>query len=185
VLPPSVFHEPEAELLQVSGRGTPAEDTIAAYVRGYLQEDILVKVDRASMANSLEVRAPFLDPSLIAFLGTVPAAEKMPRLTRKRLLREAMRGRLPDAIIDRPKRGFGLPLGAWLRESLAPFVREYLGSDRVRRGGYFDPAVVELLVRQHLDGTVDHGHRIWLLLQFAMWHERWIGGRSASIPKPR
>jgi asparagine synthase (glutamine-hydrolysing) len=151
----------------------PAEETIAAYVRGYLQEDILVKVDRASMAASLEVRAPFLDPDLIDFLATVPASLKLRRWTRKHLLREAMRGRLPDQIIDRPKRGFGVPLNDWLRGSLAPLVRERLAPDGMREGGYFDPAAVSSLVEVHLAGRRDEGQRIWLLLQFELWRDRW------------
>jgi asparagine synthase (glutamine-hydrolysing) len=177
-LPTSVFSDVDESFgldrLSVSGS---AEETIAAYVRGYLQDDILVKVDRASMATSLEVRAPFLDPDLIDFLATVPASLKLRGWSRKHLLRETIRGRLPDRIIDRPKRGFGVPLNDWLRGSLAPLVRERLAADRIENSGYFDPAAVAALVEAHLAGRRDEGQRIWLLLQFELWRAHWqIGG---------
>jgi len=117
--PSSVFTEADAAFAAATGGASGwADATIGAYARGYLQEDILVKVDRASMAASLEVRAPFLDPDLMDFLATL----KLRRMTRKYLLRRLMRGRIPDAIIDRPKQGFGVPLDAWFRGALRPLA---------------------------------------------------------------
>lgn len=151
-----------------------AEITIAAYVRGYLQEDILVKVDRASMATSLEVRAPLLDPDLIDFLAQVPNQWKLHGMTGKFILRKLMRGRIPDQIIDRTKHGFGVPLNSWMRSSLAPLVRDYLAPDRLRSEGLFDADRVDVLVREHIGGIRDHGQQLWPLLLFELWRERWL-----------
>lgn len=151
-----------------------AEATIAAYIAGYLQEDILVKVDRASMATSLEVRAPFLDPDLIDFLAAVPTHWKMKGLTGKFILRRLMRGRIPDRIIDRPKHGFGVPLNKWMRSSLAPLVTDFLSSQRLASEGVFDAKRVQSLVSNHLSGTADTGQQLWPLLLFEMWRDRWL-----------
>jgi asparagine synthase (glutamine-hydrolysing) len=175
-LPSSVFDEPSRVLLDGSNGLGSAERTVLAYLRGYLQEDILVKVDRASMAASLEVRAPFLDPHVVDFLLKVPPELKLRGLgPGKDLLRRLMRGRIPDEIIDRPKLGFGVPLNAWLRDSLAPLVREQLGERRLAESGYFDPNSVRMLVDEHMAGRRDHGHKLWLLLQFELWRSKWLG----------
>jgi asparagine synthase (glutamine-hydrolysing) len=158
----------------LTGAAGAAERTIGTYLRGYLQEDILVKVDRASMATSLEVRSPFLDPAIIDFALSLPASVKLRRMTRKDPIRRLMRGRLPDRIIDRPKRGFGVPLSAWLRTALAPLLDDYLSDDRLTAAGFFDPQAVISIRRRHLAGSDDAGSQLWLLLQFEMWRERWI-----------
>lgn len=173
-LPSSVFGDADWALLNGNSSRTAAEQTIAAYLAGYLQDDILVKVDRASMATSLEVRSPFLDPHVVDFLLSVPTSLKLSGTTGKVLLRRLVRGRIPNENIDRPKLGFGLPLNAWLRQSLAPLVREVLAPERIRAGGLFDEAAVGRLVDQHLRDDRDHGNKLWLLLQFELWRERWL-----------
>jgi asparagine synthase (glutamine-hydrolysing) len=176
-LPTSVFDEALESFSEGFEPGAEtANQTINAYMRGYLQEDILVKVDRASMALSLEVRSPFLDPKLIAFLGTVPPSLKLHGMTRKYLLRQLMRGRIPDPIIDRPKHGFGVPLNTWLRTSLSDLLLNYLDPPRLKAQGLFDPLVVASMVREHVDGQREHGQQLWPLLLFQLWHERWLGG---------
>ena len=162
----------------VNGGGqvaTPANQTLLTYVRGYLQEDILVKVDRASMAASLEVRAPFLDVAVMEFLGAVSPSLKLHGMTRKYLLRRLMDGRIPTEIIRRPKQGFGVPMGDWLRGALSPLLREYLTPERLAAGGLFEPAAVSTLVEDHLSGRAERGHQLWLLLQLELWRERWLG----------
>lgn len=155
---------------------SPPNATIACYLRTYLQEDILVKVDRASMAASLEVRAPFLDPDLIDFVNAVPAGRKMRGFTGKRLLRQLMRGRIPDAIIDRPKRGFDVPMSAWLRGPLEELLRDHLSPDRLRDGGeILDPGAVSRLLEAHRARTADCGGQLWSLLLLQLWRERWVG----------
>jgi asparagine synthase (glutamine-hydrolysing) len=173
-LPPSVFNGAAHELLRGLGPLSPPDETVAGYLRGYLAEDILVKVDRASMATSLEVRAPFLDPGVIDFALRLPTRLKLRGFTGKQVLRNLMRGRIPDDIIDRPKQGFGVPLNDWLRESLSGLVREQLAPDRLAAGGLFDPAAVTAIVDEHLSGEFDHGLRVWLLLQFQLWRGRWL-----------
>jgi asparagine synthase (glutamine-hydrolysing) len=153
--------------------------TIESYSRGYLQEDILVKVDRASMAVSLEVRAPFLDPDLSECLSGIPHRWKLRGLTGKYVLRQLMRGRVPDAIIDRPKQGFGVPVNAWMRGPLSPLVRDYLAPSRLSRDGIFNPQRVLKLVNAHMDGDPSVGNRVWSLLLFELWKERWLG---ADVP---
>jgi asparagine synthase (glutamine-hydrolysing) len=177
-LPTSVFEEPLAEIRSSrAGSDGRSEETIAAYVRAYLQEDILVKVDRASMAASLEVRAPFLAPALIDWAGTVDPAMKLRGLERKRLLRVLMRGRIPDQLIDRQKQGFGAPMDAWFRGPLATLADETLDPDTLRRGGLVDPSAVRRILVEHREGRADHGNRLWALVQLELWRERWL--RSA------
>jgi asparagine synthase (glutamine-hydrolysing) len=175
-LGPSVFDTLDPLFLGQAPAGSDAAArTIAAYAKGYLQEDILVKVDRASMAVSLEVRAPFLDPELVDFLSSVPPRWKMQRFTGKFALRQLMRGRIPDALIDRPKRGFGAPIDSWLRGPLSPLVNDYLSSSRLARGGTFDPHAVQAIVASQRAGSRTAGQRLWPLLLFELWTERWLG----------
>lgn len=176
----SVFEEPQREFTRfLPGDHSAADRTIGAYLRGYLQEDILVKVDRASMAASLEVRSPFLDPAIIDFACSLPASVKLRGMNRKDPLRRLMRGRIPDHIIDRPKRGFGVPLSAWLRDSLAPLVEAYLGADRIRAGRLFDEQAVATIIKRHRAGGEEAGNQVWLILQFELWRERWVDNLKA------
>ncbi|TAL09596.1 MAG: asparagine synthase (glutamine-hydrolyzing), partial [Chloroflexota bacterium] len=154
-----------------------ADRTIATYVRGYLQEDILVKVDRASMAASLEVRAPFLAPALIDYLGTVSSTMKLAGFERKHLLRRLMRGRIPDVIIDRPKQGFGAPLDSWFRASLAGFAADVLDPERVEASGLLDAHRASILLAEHRKGNADHGNRLWSAIGLQLWHEHWMTSR--------
>jgi asparagine synthase (glutamine-hydrolysing) len=177
-----VFEEPRREIGRLlDGTLDAADRTVATYLRAYLQEDILVKVDRASMATSLEVRSPFLDPAIIDFALSLPAAVKLPRMRRKDPLRRLMRNRIPDRIIDRPKRGFGVPLSAWLRGPLSPLVNDYLSDERVATGRFFDPDAVSAIRKRHAAGNDDAGNQIWLLLQFEMWRDRWLSGHP-TVP---
>ena len=180
-LPATVDEEPLREIASSSSGALDWGDrTIASYLRAYLQEDILVKVDRASMAASLEVRAPFLDPDLVDYLATVPSRLKLAGLTRKNLLRRLMRGRIPDRIIDRPKRGFGAPLDAWFRGDLAGLAREVLDPVRLGQGRLIDPKPAGRLLDEHVAGAADHGGRLWSLVQLQLWHERWIESRPTT-----
>jgi asparagine synthase (glutamine-hydrolysing) len=176
----SALDDPVRELDRVLPSWLGPEDrTIGTYLRGYLQEDILVKVDRASMANSLEVRSPFLDPDIVDFALSIPAALKMPGIRRKDLIRRLMRGRLPDWTIDRPKRGFGIPLADWLRSSLAALVDDYLADDRIAAARIFDRSAVKSVLRRHARGDFEAGNQVWLLLQFELWRHRWLNDGNA------
>jgi asparagine synthase (glutamine-hydrolysing) len=137
----------------------------------YLPLDILTKVDRMTMAHSIEARPPLLDHRVVEFAATVPARYRLRDGTTKYLLKRAMRGILPDAIIDRPKHGFAVPLARWFRGELAGFTRDVLLSDTCRQRGLFEPKYVERLIRLHTRGR-DLDLQLWTLLSFELWCRR-------------
>ena len=153
---------------------------IYLYATTYLQDDILVKVDRASMASGLEVRAPFLDVELVNFLGRVPARLKLRRFDTKHLLKRAMGRSLPPGIAGRSKKGFGIPIAAWLKGDLREALRDELSSARLGAQGIFDPAEVDRLVSEHLAGRRDHRKQLWTLFVFQLWHRRWVEERPGQ-----
>jgi asparagine synthase (glutamine-hydrolysing) len=141
----------------------------------YMPDDILAKVDRASMACSLEVRAPFLDAALVDAIQAMPAAFKLSRGRSKRVLRAAAARRLPPAILARPKKGFGIPVAKWLRGPLGPLMDRLLGRDRLARQGLLRPDAVAARVAEHRAGVRDHRKPLWTLLMFQLWLDRWPG----------
>ena len=155
--------------------GDALGSSLALYQATYLPDDILFKVDRASMACSLEVRAPFLDAELVDFLQRLPTSYQRAGGVSKRLLRRALAGRVPDAILRRPKKGFGIPVARWLRGPLGPLLDSLLGPDRLAAQGLFRPEAVARLVRKHRAGTRDHRKPLWTLLMFQLWHDQWLG----------
>ena len=137
----------------------------------FLPADILVKVDRMSMAHSLEARVPFLDRAVVELARRVPARLRLRGLTTKYLLRRAMAGRLPAAVVDGRKRGFNVPIPAWLTGELRDFTHDVLAPTRLRRQGLFDPDAVGRLVAEHMTRRVDHSRAIWALLVLVVWHD--------------
>jgi asparagine synthase (glutamine-hydrolysing) len=139
----------------------------------YLSECVLFKVDRASMASSLETRAPFLDHTLVEFLTKLPIDLKLHgqfgNWTGKYILKRAMRDRLPSEVINRPKKGFGMPVAKWVKGELRAFVRDTFAPERLRRRGFFNPDYVQKLLDEHERGLADHRKLIWTLLMFEMW----------------
>jgi asparagine synthase (glutamine-hydrolysing) len=131
----------------------------------YLPDDILVKVDRMSMAHSLEVRSPFMDHKLVEFAARLPIVLKLSGFTTKYLLKRAVKNILPDNIIQRKKHGFMVPLAAWFKKELKPLVIEQLLDSEAP----FDRMVVEQLLAEHWSGKADHSHRIWVLLMYVLW----------------
>ncbi len=152
----------------------PGNALLWSYMRTYMMDEVLVKVDRASMAQSLEVRTPFLDTALVEYVTGLPYAYKYARRTGKRLLKDVMRGKIPSSIIDRKKQGFGIPLSRWLRNELNPLMHEMLSDDALARGGVFNPAPVQRLMREHEAGTHDHRKKIWTLMVFQLWSASWM-----------
>ena len=148
--------------------------SLELYQETYLPEDILTKVDRASMACSLEVRAPFLDAALVDEVRSLPSSYKYGKGTTKRLLKRAVAGRLPDEILKRPKKGFGIPVARWLRGPLGPLVDRLLAPDRLRAQGLFRPEEVARRVGEHRAGVRDHRKPLWTLLMFQLWYEQWL-----------
>ena len=162
------------------------ERLIYLYAKTYLEGDVLVKVDRASMACSLEVRAPFLDVELVEFLGRVPPRLKQHRLGTKLLLKRALAGMLPPGIASRQKKGFGIPVAEWLKGSLRELLQDELSTARIGDQGLFDTGVVERLVSEHMSGRRDHRKQLWTLLVFQLWHRRWVEQRhvhSAAVAR--
>ena len=135
-------------------------------MKTYLPGDILVKVDRASMANSLEVRVPLLDASLVSWACTIPSTMKLQGRQGKWIFKKAMEGSVPGDILYREKMGFGVPLAKWFRGALRPSLETRLLGDAIRESGIFDLRFVETLLRQHLQGVRDYSAPIWALLVF-------------------
>jgi asparagine synthase (glutamine-hydrolysing) len=143
-------------------------------LRTYLPDDLLVKLDRCSMATSLETRSPFLDHRLLEFVAGIPSDLKLKGGTSKYILKRALRGVLPDKVIDRQKHGFGVPVGVWFRTDLAEYTQSILLGDRAHRRGYFDMDAVRGILTAHASGKVDLGYTIWMLLTFELWLRRFF-----------
>ncbi|WP_213457050.1 asparagine synthase (glutamine-hydrolyzing) [Rhizomonospora bruguierae] len=137
----------------------------------YLVDDVLTKVDRLSMAHSLEVRVPLLDTPVAEFAFSLPGRIKMPGYQTKRLLRRTMADALPRRIASMGKRGFNAPLPRWLTDVFRPLVTEYLSPEVLRRQGYLRYEEVDRYVRRHMSGEAEHGREIWTLLMFSLWAE--------------
>jgi asparagine synthase (glutamine-hydrolysing) len=149
----------------------------------YLPLDILTKVDRMSMAHSIETRAPLLDHKLVEFAATIPPDLKVRGSETKVLFKRAMKGLLPDEIINRPKRGFAIPLGHWFRGGLGHFVRDLLLSDKSRSRGIFDLKYIEDLLEFQNKGRELDLH-IWTLISFELWCRTFLD-RQPAPPPPR
>jgi asparagine synthase (glutamine-hydrolysing) len=170
----------EGEHLRRSESLEPSFDrlsqSLALYQDTYLPDDILTKVDRASMACGLEVRAPFLDTNLVNFVQVLPASFKFGRGETKRLLKRAAASRLPASVIGRSKKGFGIPVAKWLRGPLAPMMSRLLDRGRLERQGLFRSEQVGRFIDEHQSGYRDHRKPLWTLLMFQLWYEHWIEG---------
>ena len=154
--------------------------TKALYVdlKTYLVDDILVKVDRMSMAHALEVRAPLLDQNFVEFVMRLPRSLKLKGRTTKVALKTLLDGRVPQDIVHRKKHGFTMPLGTCLRGPLDSVVRDTLLSPRFRQRGYFDANVVKAMCNAHAGGTRDYSDQIWTLLMFELWHREYVDARE-------
>ena len=146
----------------------------------YLPEDVLTKVDRMSMAHSIESRVPLLDNRVIDFAASLPARFKIKNGRRKHILKETLQTILPGSILARRKQGFGIPLGTWFRGGLTGLFSDVLDAPRTRQRGYFDGAFVARLLREHLSGERDHTLRLWQLLVFELWHRQYLDAPVSS-----
>jgi asparagine synthase (glutamine-hydrolysing) len=140
----------------------------------YLAEDILTKVDRASMAVSLETRAPFLDPRVALFSASLPLNYKLRGSKGKFILKKAMEGLLPDEILYRPKKGFGIPTAEWLKGRLNPLLHDMLTPVRLRDQGIFNSDFVQQLIKEHETGAASHHKELWTLLVFQLWWDSFL-----------
>lgn len=158
--------------LKLNGRGV-----VDRYMRVdqsyYLADDILYKTDRMSMAHSLEVRPPFLDHRIVEFAASLPSHLKIRGLQQKFLLRELMRGKLPESVIKRGKTGFDIPTHDWFRGTLRPLLMDTVTPEAVKATGIFDVQAVESLIRDHMERRINVGYHLWGLLTLFLWMKRW------------
>ena len=165
----TVFHRTFAE---ESTRGA-VEQAALVDIKTYLVDCILTKLDRASMSVSLEAREPFLDYKLVEFAVGLPTCWKIRNGKQKYILKRLLRNYLPEALFDRPKQGFNMPLAQWLREDLRELTQTYLDTDCISSQGLFDPQTVQRLVHEHFTGTHDHAPRLYSLIMFQLWHHNY------------
>ena len=177
----SEWHDPESFVLGAKELIDPrfsdfsseemsnAEYMMACDFISYLPGDILVKVDRASMANSLETRAPFLNHHLVEFAWELPIEFKFRNGLTKAPLREILSSYIPKHLIDRPKMGFSIPIGEWLRGDLRDWAEELLSRERLSREGYFNPDPIRAIWLEHLSGRYNHEKKLWNVLMFQSW----------------
>jgi asparagine synthase (glutamine-hydrolysing) len=143
-------------------------------MRSYLPDDILCKVDRAAMGVSLETRTPFLDPDVIALSTRLPMAAKIREGQGKWALRQVLYQHVPREMIERPKAGFAIPIGIWLRGPLRDWAEELLSYERLAKDGFFDPEIIRQTWAEHLSGRRDGTTRLWAILMFQAWHAQWV-----------
>lgn len=138
-------------------------------IKTYLADDILTKVDRMSMAVSVEARVPLLDYRIVEFALNLPPHMKLKGSRTKSILRNAVKRFVPDLVLEKPKQGFSIPMKHWLKTSLKPMMLDLLSKDSLHQHGYFEHHVVSTWIREHLNGRVNHSHRLWSLMVFELW----------------
>ncbi len=154
------------------------DKTLYADVMTYLPDDLLVKVDIASMANSLEARSPFLDHEFMEFAARIPAELKLKGWTTKYILKEALKGILPDEVLFRNKMGFGVPIDHWFRNELKEMAYDVILSERAIARGYFKKEAVKKILDEHTSGKWKWHNHIWNLLMFELWHRMFIDEKT-------
>jgi len=176
--------DPERRVLKIFDRYAAlpwASQMMRFDIETYLPDDILTKVDRTSMAHSIESRVPLLDNEVIDFALTLPSALKIREGRRKHVLKEVAAQYLPAGLIDRRKQGFAVPLDVWFRGSLRELFSDTLLSPRALQRGYFEPAFIRRLVQEHVNGVRDHALRLWQLVVFERWHQQYVDPCSGSF----
>jgi asparagine synthase (glutamine-hydrolysing) len=168
-----------------SGAGDPLDRMLDVDVGLFLPDDLLTKVDIATMAHSLEARSPLLDPELMQFAAALPARMKVRGTQKKVALRNALRNWVPDEVLDAPKQGFVAPMAEWLRGDLKEMAYDTLLDSRARDRGYFEPASVRALLDRHMLGQEDRAQAIWTLLVFEHWHREYVDAASPAATGER
>ncbi len=161
-------------LLKITDAPTEIERMQFLDMNFYMAEDILTKVDRAAMAVSLEVRAPFLDPRVAEFAASLPLDYKLRGNKGKYILKRAVAPLLPKEILQRPKKGFGIPIAEWLKGRLNPLMRDLLAPERLKNQGLFDEKFVQKLIKEHETNVASHHKQLWTLLVFQLWFDNFL-----------
>jgi asparagine synthase (glutamine-hydrolysing) len=172
------------EYFRKSGSDDPLSQMLYVDTRFYLPSDMLVKVDRMTMANALEARVPFLDHELVELAATIPSSIKFKKRIKKYILKEALRDLLPGTILDRKKAGFNVPVNAWLAGKMKSMAQDLLSPDRIGQAGLFEPSYISRLLSEHFERKSDHSFPLWGLMCFQIWFERFIAPDAVVPPKP-
>lgn len=167
-------YEETDRYLDEAGSAGRENAVLYEYLRTYLMDQVLVKVDRASMFNSLEVRAPFLDYHLVDFVNSLPYNFKCRGWNTKYILKKLMTDKLPREIINRPKKGFGVPIAKWLKSELRDLMEYYLSEEKIKNGDLFNYKYVKEIKDDHLNDKKDNRKLLWNLMVFQMWREKWL-----------
>src|SRR6266568_2980123 len=157
------------------------DEALRFFLTRYLADDILVKADRASMAASLEVRAPFLDTEVVEYALRLPGSYKLRAGRTKVILKSALRGVVPDEILHRPKKGFGIPVAAWIRGPLRPMFEVLFSPASLQRSGVLDPLAGRSLLDRHLSGAADLRKPLWTIASFLLWQRRWADPKQSAV----
>jgi asparagine synthase (glutamine-hydrolysing) len=169
---------------RLNGRSALLDRMLYTDLKTYLVE-LLMKQDQMSMAASIESRVPFLDHKLVEFAAALPPRLKLRRLTTKWILREAVRTVLPPSVLGRPKMGFPVPFGMWMRGRWSDVARDVLLDGRTRQRGIVDPAAVDRLIAAHASGAADGTDALWGLMNLELWYRTYIDGEGVqSLPSP-
>lgn len=169
---PEDIYDPVRRMLVLCDAKDDVEKMQYVDINYYMAEDILTKVDRASMAVSLEVRAPFLDQRVAEFAARIPMDFKLKGSKGKYILKKAVEPLLPSEILNRPKKGFGIPIADWLKGRLNPLMHDLLSPKKVREQGLFNREFVSKMIRDHESGTASYHKQLWTLLVFQLWNEK-------------
>lgn len=165
----NIFEPTRIQFEHWTGRIPPLARAFHVYIRQFLLDDILVKVDRCSMLHSLEVRAPFLDKKVAEFAARLPIPYKLHGFRRKYLLKKAFAKLLPPEILKRNKRGFQIPVAQWLRGRMRPLMQDLLSRESLKAQGIFNASAVENMMKVHMDGKADMRKQLWTLIVFQLW----------------
>jgi asparagine synthase (glutamine-hydrolysing) len=170
----SDIYKDAKDLLKICDAENEIEQMQFLDINFYMAEDILTKVDRASMAVSLEVRAPFLDPRVAQFAASIPLEYKLKGSKGKYILKKAVEPLLPKNILHRSKKGFGIPIAEWLKGRLNPLMHELLDPKRLKNQGLFDEKFVQKLIKEHETNVASHHKQLWTLLVFQLWYDNFL-----------
>jgi len=170
----SKVYEPTRKFFEKTGKMDSLDKAIYIYIKTYMTDDILAKVDRASMANSLEVRAPFLDTDFVEFASTIPSAFKLRNFNTKWILKRAFKNRLPPETLKKGKQGFAVPVAKWLKGDLKSLLLDAFNKKKIEREGIFDYAIIDNLIKDFQSGRRDLRKEIWALFMFEMWYDKWM-----------